>query len=132
MAKKKSGCGRAFALVVVAIAVAVIVTIVVNTDASGSSSSSSSQKSDIQIATELTSAFADGESGIVSFRVDGSLIYVGIDTSVPASDAPPMSRAWAITLSKEYRSGRNCTAYIMRGSTVLAKITYSTRRGFRL
>lgn len=81
---------------------------------------------------ELNEKFVGPDSGIVSFKVDISLIYVEVDDSVPRGEYQGMARAWALKLSKEKQkhSGSNTTAFITKNGKVYAMISYNISKGF--
>jgi len=81
---------------------------------------------------ELNDTFVGSDSGIISFKVDYSLIYVEIDGSVPRSEYQAMARVWALHLSKEKQkySGSNTTAYITKNGKIYAMINYNTSKRF--
>jgi len=80
----------------------------------------------------LNGTFVGSESGIVSFKIDTSLIYVEVDNSVPANEYGPMARAWALNFSEEKQkhSGSNVTAYITKGGKIFATVNYGKSKGF--
>ena len=80
----------------------------------------------------LNETFVGGESGIISFRIDTSLIYVEVDNSVPANEYGPMARAWALNFSQEKQkhTGSNVTAYITKGGKIYATVSYGKSQGF--
>ena len=81
---------------------------------------------------KLNETFTGSDSGIVSFKIDTSIIYVEVDDSVPTNEYPAMARAWALHLSKEKQkySGSNTTALIVRNDKAYAMINYNTSKGF--
>ena len=80
----------------------------------------------------LNETFVGADSGIVSFKVDLSLIYVEVDDSVPGGEYQAMARVWALHLSKEKQkySGSNTTAYITKNGKIYATMSYNTSKGF--
>jgi len=81
---------------------------------------------------ELNDNFVGSDSGIVSFKIDTSIIYVEVDDSVPRGEYRVMARAWALKLSKEKQkhSGSNTTALITQNGKAYAVINYNTSKGF--
>ena len=71
-------------------------------------------------------------TGIVSFKIDYSLIYVEVDNSVSTSEYGTIARAWALKLSKEKQkhSGSNITSYIIKNGKICATIDYNKSKGF--
>lgn len=125
--KSKRGCLKTFLVLVVAAAVLIVVVMI----ATGGDGSASRSDREAAYQAELNKTFADAESGIKSFRIEGSLIYVEVDSSVDRSDYDLMSRAWARKYSEEGRDGRNVTAFITRDGTAYAKMTWSRAGGFK-
>ncbi len=81
---------------------------------------------------ELNDNFVGSDSGIVSFKIDTSIIYVEIDDPVPRSEYQGMARAWALKLSEEKQkhSGSNTTALITQNGKAYAMTSYNISKGF--
>lgn len=96
------------------------------------SQESSSVSWDKAFEKHLNETFVGADSGIVSFKVDFSLIYVEVDDSVPRGEYQGMARAWALKLSEEKQkhSGSNTTAFIIQNDKAYAMISYNTSKGF--
>ena len=81
---------------------------------------------------KLNTEFTGSDSGIVSFKIDTSVIYVEVDDSVPKGEYQTMAKVWALKLSEEKQkySGSNTTALIVRNDKAYAIISYNTSKGF--
>ena len=81
---------------------------------------------------ELNKTFITPESGIIKFKIDGSLIYVTVNSTVPLNEYNPMARAWALQYSREKQKhgGSTVTAFIMNVGKKGVSITYSESKGF--
>ena len=81
----------------------------------------------------LNDEFADDESGIINFDIDGSLISVTVNPkTVSASEYSLMARAWArkFSMEKQKHGGSNTTAYIKANGRTVASASYSKSKGF--